>query len=47
MPLRSEPALAAVGDVLGTLSVDVSLMKMYDSGIWRARAQTWCREWSG
>ena len=24
IPLRSEPALAAVGDVLGTLSVEVS-----------------------
>lgn len=40
MPFRSEPALAAVGEVLGTLSVDVSLMKMYDSGMSNARAAT-------
>ena len=49
MPLRSEPALAAVGDVLGTLSVDVSEMKIISTGMLRARLATWsilvCNPW--
>jgi hypothetical protein len=32
IPLRSDPALAAVGELLGTLSVEVSLMWMLTSG---------------
>lgn len=32
IPFKSEPALAAVGEELGTLSVEVSLMWMSTSG---------------
>jgi hypothetical protein len=32
IPLRSDPALAAVGEALGTLSVEVSLMWISTSG---------------
>ncbi len=49
MPLRSDPALAAVGDVLGTLSVDVSEMKIKSTGMLSARLATWsifvCNPW--
>mmetsp|Transcript_14058 Transcript_14058/g.37987 ORF Transcript_14058/g.37987 Transcript_14058/m.37987 type:complete len:237 (-) Transcript_14058:2976-3686(-) len=48
-PYMSEDALAAVGEELGTLSVEVSLMKTLDRGVPRACAATWailvCRPW--
>lgn len=40
MPLMSEPMLAAVGDVLGTLSVLVSAMKILSAGMPNARLAT-------
>jgi len=40
MPLISEPELAAVGLVLGTVLVPVSEMTIFEQGIPRARLAT-------
>lgn len=40
-PLRSEPQLAAVGDVLGTVVVDVSIVYILSAGIPRAVLATY------
>ena len=48
-PLRSAPALAAVAEVLGTLSVRVGASRTFSSGRPSAVAATWsilvCRPW--
>ena len=48
-PLRSAPALAAVAEVLGTLSVRVGARRTFSSGSPSAVAATWsilvCRPW--
>ena len=48
-PLRSAPELAAVAEVLGTLSVRVGASRTADSGTPSAVAATWsifvCRPW--
>ena len=41
MPLRSEPAEAAVGAVFGTLPVDVAVMRTRSSPIPNSSATTW------
>ena len=41
MPLRSDPQLAAVGDVLGTHADDVSVIWIKSTGISSARLATY------
>ena len=45
MPLRSDPDEAAVGDMLGTVAVDVSLMWILDMGRSSTRLATYTQGW--